>query len=1100
MRRVAGKGLTARRGIAIGALIPLLVATLVVFPWAAAHADAGNRVDLRVLVFTSDDPSTAAISAALGREGVPYTTVNLSDVGRPPIDAAFLTNAAAHEGKYQAIVLPNAAGSGAAGLTTAERDALAAYERGYGVRQVDSYDWPGTVGPLPASYSGPLDGNPLTVTPDGLSGPFSYLTGSLAVDNFDPSTPEVYGFPVAAAPTLPAGQTFIPLLSTAAGGTSGAVVGVYSHDSREELVITANFNDSQQWFNEISHGLITWMTRGVHLGYQRNYFAVQVDDVFLADSRWSATGHCTPGDGCADPTMTTPDIRMTSTDVANLVNWQNANGFHLDLVFNGGGSDLWKADQNPPATVDPTLDAFTAPGTENQFTWINHTYTHEFLGCIQVAPTVAGGTWHCATPTDTGPYFDPDLVPTKETPVDGIYWMSQAEIDSQIQQNQAWARTHHLTNFDPTQLVTGEHSGLKILPQQPDDSPFLAGALADSGIAYTASDASREPASRQVGTTSTVPRHPMNIFYNAGTYGDEVSEYNWIYTATPGGSGICTNNLTSSCITPLPDSTAADARASFDGYIKPIEIRNAMKFVLTNDPRPFYAHQSNLTEDRILFPVMQGVLDQYTSVYDTAKSPLVHLDLKGQSQALSQMSSWTTDQSGITAYVDLGGVHVSGAGSVPVTVPTGSIVTGGSLSPYSGEQSGWITAPAADSVVAVPPTPAGGYVPAAAPPAAPAAPAATAGNASATVTWAAPADTGGAPITGYKLYSSADNYTTAVAAPTASPFTLSGLTNGTAYAFKVSAVNATGEGPLSAASNSVTPAGVPAAPTIGIARAGNGSATVRWTAPTNPGGSPIIGYKLYSSADNYTTAVAAPTASPYTVTGLTNGITYTFKVSAVNATGEGPLSAASNSVTPATVPVAPTIGTARAGNTSATATWIAPTNTGGSPITGYRVRVYVGTGTTVLKTVTVGSSVTSVVVTGLTNGTGYSFTVAATNAVGTGAFSTRSAVVTPAGAPTRPNIGTATPGVAGGAITAVTAWSPPASDGGSPITGYRVTALRMSTSGTVLSTTTSAVQPATSRSLEMTLPATGNYRFTVQAINAIGTSPQSARSNLVAGR
>ena len=79
---------------------------------------------------------------------------------------------------------------------------------------------------------------------------------------------------------------------------------------------------------------------------------------------------------------------MTPADVTNLVNWQNANGFKLDMVFNGGGSDLWKADQNPLATADPLLDAFMA--AQNQFTWINHTYTHEFLGCIQVAPTVAG--------------------------------------------------------------------------------------------------------------------------------------------------------------------------------------------------------------------------------------------------------------------------------------------------------------------------------------------------------------------------------------------------------------------------------------------------------------------------------------------------------------------------------------------------------------------------------------------------------------------------------------------------------------------------------------------------------------------------------------
>ena len=214
MRKRRRAGTTAwRRGSALGALIALIVAMLAVLPLAAAQAATGNRVDLRVLVFTSGDPSTAAIVTALGREGVPYTTVNLSDAGRATIDAAFLANAAAHEGKFQAIVLPNAAGSGAAGLTAAELDALAAYERGYGVRQVDSYDWPGSVGPLPASYSGTLDGSPLTVTPSGLSGPFSYLNGSLAVDNFDPSVTEVYGYPVAASPTLPAGSTFTPLLN-----------------------------------------------------------------------------------------------------------------------------------------------------------------------------------------------------------------------------------------------------------------------------------------------------------------------------------------------------------------------------------------------------------------------------------------------------------------------------------------------------------------------------------------------------------------------------------------------------------------------------------------------------------------------------------------------------------------------------------------------------------------------------------------------------------------------------------------------------------------------------------------------------------------------
>jgi hypothetical protein len=67
------------------------------------------------------------------------------------------------------------------------------------------------------------------------------------------------------------------------------------------------------------------------------------------------------------------------------------------------------------------------------------------------------------------------------------------------------------------------------------------------------------------------------------------------------------------------------------------------------------------------------------------------------------------------------------------------------------------------------------------------------------------------------------------------------------------------------------------------------------------------------------------------------------------------------------------------------------------------------------------------------------------------------------------------------------------------VTGYRVTALRMSSTGTVLQTTVSAVQPASARALQMTLKA-GNYRFTVQAVNAVGTGAASARSNQVAAR
>ncbi len=104
--------------------------------------------------------------------------------------------------------------------------------------------------------------------------------------------------------------------------------------------------------------------------------------------------------------------------------------------------------------------------------------------------------------------------------------------------------------------------------------------------------------------------------------------------------------------------------------------------------------------------------------------------------------------------------------------------------------------------------------------------------------------------------------------------------------------------------------------------------------------------------------------------------------------------------------------------------------------------------------------------------------------------------------PGAPVIGTAASGAGGNPITARANWTPPANNGGSAITGYRVFALRMSSTAanaTVLQTITSAVQPAAARRLDMTLPA-GTYRFQVAAINVVGTGARSARSNAVVAR
>ena len=303
------------------------------------------------------------------------------------------------------------------------------------------------------------------------------------------------------------------------------------------------------------------------------------------------------------------------------------------------------------------------------------------------------------------------------------------------------------------------------------------------------------------------------------------------------------------------------------------------------------------------------------------------------------------------------------------------------------------------------------------------------------------------------------------------PLVVTGLTNGVTYTFTVVATNAIGNSASSATSNSVVPATVPDAPTIGTATRGNGEATITFSAPGFNGGSAITSYTVTSSPGGFT---GTGGTSPIVVTGLTNGTTYTFTVTATNSLGTSAASATSNSVVPATTPGAPTIGTATAGNGEATITFSAPGSNGGSAITSYTVTSspggFTGTGGT-----------SPITVTGLTNGTTYTFTVTATNAVGTGSASSATGAVIPASVPGAPT------NVAGEAAdsSAIVSWSAPASNGGSAITSYTVTSSPggfTATSGTTTATVTGLTNGVT-------------YTFTVTATNAIGTGVSSGSSS-----
>ncbi len=177
---------------------------------------------------------------------------------------------------------------------------------------------------------------------------------------------------------------------------------------------------------------------------------------------------------------------------------------------------------------------------------------------------------------------------------------------------------------------------------------------------------------------------------------------------------------------------------------------------------------------------------------------------------------------------------------------------------------------------------------------------------------------------------------------------------------------------------------------------GSTSAHVTWTAPSS--GGPVESYRItpyVGATAQAPTVVPASADTSATVTGLTGGTTYTFRVEAVNANGSGPASAPSNSVTPAAqdVPTPPTNVIARPATASALVSWELPGSDGDSPITGQTVTPYLGG---VAQTpVAVGATATSVTATGLTNGGQYTFRVRATNAIGAGPNSTPSTTVTP---------------------------------------------------------------------------------------------------------
>jgi hypothetical protein len=632
-----------------------------------AAAMSAPRVDLNVLIVTDGTPWVQAIQQQLASEGVPTTVVDLTSSSRPTITSSFLSGTLANGtpvGHFQGVVLPNDAPSQ---LSAAELSALASYETAFSVRQVDAYLYPtGNVGMNAPAYGGSLDGSQVTVTAAAKADNFGYLKGTFSFEGTAGGTTS-YGY---LAQPLPSTVTtsFTPYLTATIPGTTttGTLAGVYDNTGRQQMEISFGYNYYQLQYRYIAHALADWVTRGVHLGYWRNYLTVDYDDVFNADAEWSQTGKCTPGDTtCPAGTPATTPIRMTPADVTYAVNWEKQHNFTIEYLFNGGASARFQVNG-----TDPLLTAFQP--VASQFWWINHTYTHAWLGCVQ---DFTVNPWQCSLDSSGNTeYVD---LPT---------------IQGEIENNVTWAQQNGIP-MSTTEFAPGEYSGLRILPQQPADNPNLVDAINQDGIQWVAMDASREPAMRPIGDALGLPRHPIDVFYNVASKADETSEYNWIYDSTAnGGSGVCQTSTVETCLAPL------DLKTGWSSFILPTQIRTMLGSVLANDPRPFYMHQSNITGDRLGYPLMNGVLSDYRSVF-AGNTPLVNQRMSADGEALNAQDIWaqTLSAGTVSGYIQGNTVTITGPSgtSVPVTVPDGAKVgtSKGAVfgTAYAGEHSDYTT-------------------------------------------------------------------------------------------------------------------------------------------------------------------------------------------------------------------------------------------------------------------------------------------------------------------------------------------------------------------------------------------------------------------------
>lgn len=251
-------------------------------------------------------------------------------------------------------------------------------------------------------------------------------------------------------------------------------------------------------------------------------------------------------------------------------------------------------------------------------------------------------------------------------------WRGVASLCEEIERNSSWATAVGIP-ASSTALVTGCHSGL--------DNPHLDLALDRAGITAIATDSSRRPQGRAPGRATRVPRHPTNIFTHVTTWPELLREYRAHYPD----------------VVPLPGTESEFLER---------EERMVLSRVLSGDPGPLFAHQSNLADDRLLLRLLESCLGRYRA-YLGPTAPLVNLSMDEIAAELRRRAAWrgARREHGMTATVDSRGRVVLASPvdvEIPLALPADSVWAGGWPhrhpfgEPYAGTRSGWHRLPAGE--------------------------------------------------------------------------------------------------------------------------------------------------------------------------------------------------------------------------------------------------------------------------------------------------------------------------------------------------------------------------------------------------------------------